>query len=117
MMTNPGKYPKQHGNPGLSRAGQYARGMDVLIALTDTLAQFGPVVVGGDMNSHPGSGSWAAAPKMRSAGFQYAKDAGVMYLFYQPGVELVGHRQVRVASDHAAIVSTLDMNGKAPTQP
>lgn len=115
MMTNPGKYPKQHGNPGLSRAGQYARGMDVLLALGDTLAQFGPVVVGGDMNSHPGSGSWAAAPKMRAAGYQYAKDAGVMYLFFQPGVELVSHRQVRVASDHAALVSALDMRGKGPT--
>ncbi len=114
MMTNPGKYPRQHGNPGQSRISQYAKGMDVLIALTKTLEGFGPVLVGGDMNSHPGQGSWTAAGRMTGAGYRYVKDFAVMYLFYPQTANVVRHSQVRVVSDHPAIVTTLDLDGTVP---
>ena len=94
MPTNPRRYPQQHGNPGLSRAALYGTGMDVLRQTVQVLAQHGPVLVGGDMNSHPSDGSWAAAPKMTALGYGYAKDNGVMYLFYPPGVGLVSNSVV-----------------------
>jgi endonuclease/exonuclease/phosphatase (EEP) superfamily protein YafD len=112
MMTNPAKFPRQHARRGMTRVQQYARGMDVLTALVGRLAAHGPVLLGGDMNSHHGQGGWTAAAKMTAAGFDYTKDRGVMHLFYQGGVGLVGHRQVGVASDHPAIVTTLDMSGQ-----
>jgi endonuclease/exonuclease/phosphatase family metal-dependent hydrolase len=115
MMTNPGKYPQQHGRVGQSRVSQYARGMDVLIALTRTLERFGPVLVGGDMNSHPGQGSWTAAAKMGGAGYRYVKDSAVMHLFFRAPVTVLDHRQVRVVSDHPAIVTTLDLAGSGPS--
>lgn len=111
MPTNPARYPKQPGGGGLSRVARYGMGMDVLVDSINVLAKHGPVIVGGDMNSHPTQGSWTAAAKMSAAGFSYAKDRGVMYLFYQRGVTLESHRQVGIASDHPAIVSTLSMNG------
>jgi len=112
MMTNPAKYPQQPGNARQSRVARYSAGMDVLMNTVDTLAAHGPVLVGGDMNSHPNQGAWTAAAKMTSAGFGYAKDRAVMYLFYQDGVQVLAHREVRVDSDHPAIVTTLDMNGQ-----
>jgi endonuclease/exonuclease/phosphatase family metal-dependent hydrolase len=115
LPTNPRKYPQQHGNPGMSRAALYGTGMDVLRETVRVLATHGPVLVGGDMNSHPGDGPWAAAPKMTAMGYGYAKDNGVMYIFYPPGADLLGHRVVGVASDHPAIVSTLDLTGLGPT--
>lgn len=115
MMTNPAKYPQQPGNPRQSRIARYSAGMDVLLGTVDALAAHGPVLVGGDMNSHPGQGPWTAAAKMTSAGFGYAKDRAVMYLFYQAGVQVLAHREVRVDSDHPAIVTTLDMNGQGPS--
>jgi endonuclease/exonuclease/phosphatase family metal-dependent hydrolase len=115
MMTNPARFPRQHGTPTETRVQRFSRGMDVLVDTVASLAAHGPVLVGGDMNSHPNEGSWTSAAKMSAAGFQYAKDRGVMYLFLQRGVRVVTHRQVTVASDHPAIVTALDMNGQGPS--
>lgn len=115
MMTNPGKFPRQHGNPPGTRVQRYARGMDVLRGLAGVLAAHGPVLVGGDMNSHAKQGAWTAAGKMTAGGYRYVKDRGVMYLFHQSGVDVAGHRQVGVASDHPAIITTLAMNGQGPS--
>ncbi|NYJ02966.1 hypothetical protein HNR19_003664 [Nocardioides thalensis] len=114
MPTNPGKFPRQHGSPGMSRVEQYARGMDITLSLVRALSAYGPVLYGGDMNSHHSQGSWTAAAKMTAAGYDYAKDQGVMYIFYPPGTTLGSHRQVGVASDHPAIITTINMNGQAP---
>lgn len=115
MMTNPAKFPRQHGRPSMSRVERYARGMDVLRATVAVLGRHGPVLVGGDMNSHAGQGAWTAAAKMAASGYPHVKDRGVMYLFYPGGAEVVSHRQVGVASDHPGIVTTLDMNGLGPS--
>jgi endonuclease/exonuclease/phosphatase (EEP) superfamily protein YafD len=115
MMTNPGRFPRQHGNAPGTRVQRYARGMDVLRQLAGVLSAHGPVLVAGDMNSHASQGAWTAAAKMRASGYAHVKDRGVMYLFYPGGVEVASHRQVGVASDHPAIVTTLDMNGTGPS--
>ena len=108
MPTNPGKYPRQHGRPALSRTALYARGMDTLNAMVDQLERYGPVIVAGDMNSHPGQGSWTAASKMRGAGYSYVKDSGVMYLFHRAATSTVASsRQQRIASDHPALFVTV----------
>jgi endonuclease/exonuclease/phosphatase family metal-dependent hydrolase len=114
MMTNPARYPGQHGRPRMSRAQQYGVGMDVLVQTVRTLAEHGPVIVGGDMNTHGREGSWTAAARLSAAGYGYAKDNAVMYVFYPEGVEVVSHRQVRIASDHPAIVTSLDLAGVGP---
>ena len=115
MMTNPARYPRQHGNPRMSRAAQYGVGMDVLADTVRVLAAHGPVLVGGDMNTHGREGPWTAAVRLSAAGFGYAKDNAVMYVFYPDEAEVVSHRQVGVASDHPAIVTTLDLTGAGPT--
>jgi endonuclease/exonuclease/phosphatase family metal-dependent hydrolase len=115
MPTNPAKFPRQPGNPGMTRVERYSRGMDVLRATVGVLAEHGPVLLGGDMNSHHSQGAWTAAAKMTAAGYRYAKDRGVMHLFYPGAAELVSNNQVGVASDHPAIVTTLDMNGQGPS--
>jgi endonuclease/exonuclease/phosphatase family metal-dependent hydrolase len=84
--------------------------MDVLRATASVLGRYGPVLVGGDMNSHPGQGAWTAPAKMGSLGFQYAKDTGVMYLFYPGADQLESSRQIPVVSDHPALVATLDLD-------
>jgi endonuclease/exonuclease/phosphatase (EEP) superfamily protein YafD len=112
-MTNPARYPRQHGRPRMSRAAQYGVGMDVLVETVRTLSAHGPVIVGGDMNTHGREGPWAAAARMTAAGFGYAKDNAVMYVFYPGAADVVAHRQVRVASDHPAIVTTLDLSHTA----
>jgi hypothetical protein len=48
---------------------------------------------------------------MGRAGYQYVKDRGVMHLFFPSATDVVRHRQVGVASDHPAIVTTLDLEG------
>ena len=111
LMTNPARYPQQHGHPRLSRAQQYGQGMEVLVALVRDLADQGPVLVGGDMNTHGNEGPWTAQARMTGAGYRFAKDSAVMYLFYPDGVEVLDHHEVRVASDHPAIVTTLDLSG------
>lgn len=115
MMTNPARYPGQHGRPRMSRAQQYGVGMEVLVETVRTLAEHGPVIVGGDMNTHGREGPWAAASRMTAAGYGYAKDSAVMYVFYPDGAEVVTHRQVGVASDHPAIITALDLTGTGPT--
>lgn len=115
MPTNPAKFPAQPGSPSMSRATRYGLGMDVLINTVRVLAAHGPVMVGGDMNSHAGEGSWTAAAKMTAAGYQYVKDSGVMHLFFQGGVDVVSSRQIGVASDHPALITSLDMGGLGPS--
>ncbi|QYJ02468.1 hypothetical protein KUV85_08955 [Nocardioides panacisoli] len=111
MMTNPGKFPRQHGNPALTRTQQYAHGMKVLRGLVSRLERHGPVLVGGDMNSHPGQGRWSAVAQMRAARYTYTKDRGVMYLFHSMSVDRLDSRQVRVASDHPALYARVDLSG------
>lgn len=115
MPTNPRKFPKQHGANAMSRAGQYGRGMDLLRGLVSQLSAYGPVLVGGDMNSHASDGSWAAAPKMTAAGYHYTKDSGVIYLFFPSGVSVEESHEVHVVSDHPALITHLAMNGVGPT--
>ncbi len=115
MPTNPAKFPAQPGGASMSRVERYSRGMDVLVNTVRVLAAHGPVLVGGDMNSHHSQGAWTAAAKMTAAGYRYVKDRGVMHLFYQGGVDLISNRQVGVASDHPAIITTLDMSGQGPS--
>lgn len=115
MMTNPGKYPRQPRRAPETRIQRYSAGMDVLRATVDMLETRGPVLVGGDMNSHPDQGAWTAAAKLTADGFQYAKDSGVMYLFYPDHALLEGSRQMHVVSDHPALVATVDLNGQGPS--
>jgi endonuclease/exonuclease/phosphatase family metal-dependent hydrolase len=110
MMTNPAYYPRQPRRSAETRIQRYSHGMDVLRATTSVLARYGPVLVGGDMNSHPGQGTWTAAAKLGSLGFRYAKDSGVMYLFYPGAEQLESSRQIPVVSDHPALVATLDLD-------
>jgi endonuclease/exonuclease/phosphatase family metal-dependent hydrolase len=110
MMTNPAYFPRQPRRSAETRIQRYSRGMDVLRATASVLARYGPVLVGGDMNSHPTQGTWTAAAKLGSLGFQYAKDTGVMYLFYPGAEQLESSRQIPVVSDHPALVATLDLH-------
>jgi hypothetical protein len=52
---------------------------------------------------------------MTAAGYQYVKDRGVMHLFYPGGADVVSSQQVGVASDHPALVTTVDLNGLGPS--
>ena len=108
MPTNPAKYPRQWGNMALTRVQLYALGMDKLTALAGSLAQQGRVLLGGDMNSHPNQGAWTAAAKMAAAGYAFAKDRGVMYLFHTVEATVPSSRQVPISSDHPALITTLD---------
>jgi endonuclease/exonuclease/phosphatase family metal-dependent hydrolase len=110
MMTNPAYYPRQPRRSAETRIERYSRGMDVLRATTSVLARYGPVLVGGDMNSHPSQGAWTAAAKLGGLGFRYAKDTGVMYLFYPGAEQLESSRQIPVVSDHPALVATLRLD-------
>jgi hypothetical protein len=107
MPTNPAKFPRQWGNPPLTRVQLYARGMDKLAPLVGQLAQKGRVLLGGDMNSHPTQGYWTAVAKMRKSGYGYTKDRGVMYLFNPPEASVTSTRQLSISSDHPALVTTL----------
>lgn len=115
MPTNPGRYPAQPGG-GMSRVQRYSEGMDTLVAMVDQLERYGPVLVGGDMNSHPDQGSWTAAAKLGAAGYTFTKDQGVMYLFADDDTSVVSTRQIRIVSDHPALLTTLSMNGLGPRE-
>ena len=115
MPTNPRRYPATHGAPQ-SRSALYGNGMDTIVGMFGQLSQYGPVLMGGDMNSHPTDGAWAAAPKMNAAGYSYTKDQGVMYLFFRNDVSVVSNQQIRIFSDHPAIITTLNMNGIGPVE-
>jgi hypothetical protein len=111
-MTNAYRAPRQWGNPPMSRVQQYGLAMDYLIDQTNVLAPYGPVLVGGDMNSDPGDGPNAAAP--RAAGFDYTKDAGVIYQFFKAPASVARTGELSkatVASDHPALLTRLAMNG------
>lgn len=110
MPTNPNRTPTVPGFPASARAALYGSGMDTLVAVVDQLSAYGPVLVGGDMNSHPTEGAWTAASKMGAAGYEYAKDQGVMYLFFDNDAALVDSQQVAIHSDHPAIITTVDLS-------
>jgi hypothetical protein len=114
MPTNPAKVPQQHGYNPMTRAEQYGHGMDIIRGLIDRLQAVGPVIVQGDMNSHPTDGSWAAAPKLTPLGYGYTKDNGVMYTFYPTPTSMTSTRYSRIVSDHPALFTTIDMNGAGP---
>lgn len=118
QMTNPARFPRQHGNPPLSRRQQYGRGMDVLLALVRALSVHGPVLVGGDMNTHADylNRGWSAAAKMDAAGYRWYHH-GVDFVFYphHQGVRLVLGRTGPMASDHQWVTARLAMNGAGPT--
>jgi hypothetical protein len=63
------------------------------------------------MNTHGREGPWTAQSRLTGAGYGFAKDRAVMYVFYPSAAEVVSHREVRVASDHPAIVTTMDLTG------
>jgi hypothetical protein len=113
-MTNVYRFPGQWGSPSMSRAEQYGLGMDYLIDLVGVLAPFGPVLVGGDMNSHPNDGPNAAASRMAAAGYRYTKDSGVIYNFYAVPVTVERTWEISKAavhSDHPALFTRMAMNG------
>ena len=114
MMTNPEKFPRQHGNPEMTRIEQYQLGMEILIQLVGTLSEHGPVLVGGDFNSHANQGSWSAVPMMKTIDYNYVHDGAVMYQFFPKGTKAVSHRNVHIQSDHPAVRATIDMNGVGP---
>ena len=114
MPTNPVYAPRQPGNPAQSRVQRYNDGMDRVLAVVRALQTHGPVLLGGDMNSHPTQGGWTAAAKMGSLGYGYAKDRGVMYLFHPGAAAVVDAREVPIASDHPALVTTIDLQGAGP---
>lgn len=115
MMTNPAKFPRQHGYVGMSRKEQYRRGMQYLRGLVSRLEVHGAVLVGGDMNSHAHQGGWSAHAQMRDHGYLYAKDRGVMYIFHPLQAQLLENQQVRVASDHPALFTRFDLNSTGPS--
>jgi hypothetical protein len=111
MMTNPARFPQQPGNPPGTRIDQFVTQMKIVMRLVAQLARYGPVLMGGDMNSHPGEGSWTTSAFMTNAGYGYTKDRGVMYQFYPPGVGVSAYHQLAIVSDHPALATTLSMNG------
>ncbi|GAA4127676.1 hypothetical protein GCM10022215_38400 [Nocardioides fonticola] len=121
QMTNPFRYPNsQWGDQPFTRATQYGQGMDYLVQLAAKLAAYGPVFLGGDMNSHPGDGPESAAAKMQAAGFSHTKDSGVIYNFYAAPVSIEKTWEISKAavhSDHPALFTRMAMNGAGPGGP
>lgn len=116
-MTNPHKYPRQHGNPPLTRPQQYGAGMDILLQLRNSLATHGPVLIGGDMNTHASYTDlpWAAAAKMKAAGYGWHNHAVDFAFFPQhQGVRLERGWSGTMVSDHHWISARLSMNGAGP---
>ncbi|GAW54793.1 endonuclease/exonuclease/phosphatase family protein [Nocardioides sp. PD653] len=118
QMTNPFRWHHtQWGNQPFTRATQYGQGMDYLTELTSKLSAYGPVFLGGDMNSHPGEGPNSAAAKMQAAGYSYTKDSGVIYNFYARPVTVAKTWEISKAavhSDHPALFTRMKMNGAGP---
>ena len=116
-MTNPHKWPRQHGNPPLTRPQQYGAGMDILLQLRNSLATHGPVLIGGDMNTHASYTDlpWAAAAKMKAAGYGWHNHAVDFVFFPQhQGVRLERGWSGTMVSDHHWISARLSMNGVGP---
>lgn len=118
QMTNPFRYPNsQWGDQPVTRTTQYGQGMDYLVQLTAKLSAYGPVILGGDMNAHPGEGPNSAAAKMQAAGYSYTKDSGVIYNFYAAPVTVAKTWEISraaVHSDHPALFTRMSMNGAGP---
>jgi endonuclease/exonuclease/phosphatase family metal-dependent hydrolase len=115
-MINPRKYPRQHGNPPLTRPQQYGAGMDILLQLRDSLATYGPVLIGGDMNTHASADfPWSAADKMKAAGYGW-HDHSVDFIFFpqHQGVRLERGWDGTMVSDHHWIAARIAMNGAGP---
>ena len=115
MPTNPVVYPEQPGRDKPSRKRRWKQGMTRVVDVVQRLAKHGPVLLGGDMNSHPHQGKWTAAAAMGRIGHGYAKEE-VMYLFHPPGSAVVEHRRVEIHSDHPALSTTVDLTGVGPTR-
>ena len=119
QMTNPHKFPRQHGNPPLTRPQQYGEGMDILLRLANSLATHGPVLVGGDMNTHASytNLAWSAAAKMNEAGYRwYDHDVDFVFFPQYGGVTLIRGWTGPMVSDHQWVAARLAMNGAGPTQ-
>src|SRR3546814_10581940 len=116
-MTNPHKYPRQHGNPPLTRPQQYGAGMDILLQLRNSLATHGPVLIGGDMNTHASYTDlpWTAAAKMKAAGYGWHNHSvDFIFLPQYQGVRLEGGWDGTMVSDHHWIAARIAMNGAGP---
>ena len=117
-MTNPHKDLRQHGNPALTRPQQYGAGMDILIQLTNSLASHGPVVIGGDMNTHASYTDlpWSAVSKMKAAGYGWANHSVDFVFFPQSqGARLANSSTGPLVSDHQWLTTRIDMNGAGPS--
>ncbi len=116
-MTNPHRWPKQHGNPPLTRPQQYGAGMDILLQLRNSLAAHGPVLIGGDMNTQASYTDipWTAAAKMKAAGYGW-HNHGVDFIFFprHQGARLEQGWDGTMVSDHHWISARIAMNGAGP---
>lgn len=116
-MTNPARFPGQHGNPPLTRAEQYGAGMDRLLQLRSALARHGPVLIGGDMNtgSAEADKTWSAIAKMMAAGYGWHHH-GVDFAFFSRhrGARLQRGWSGPMASDHDWVAARVAMNGIGP---
>lgn len=117
-MTNPFTRARtQWGDQPFTRAEQYSQGMDYLIKLAHQLAAYGPVLVGGDMNTSPSSGPGSAVATLRRAGYRFTKDSGVMYNFFAAPVTVEKTWQMSksaVHSDHPGLLTRMAMNNARP---
>ena len=116
-MTNPHRWPKQHGNPPLTRPQQYGAGMDILLQLRNSLAAHGPVLIGGDMNTQASYTDipWTAAAKMKAAGYGW-HNHGVDFIFFphHQGARLEQGWDGTMVSDHHWLSARIAMNGAGP---
>ncbi|HET7735870.1 MAG TPA: peptidoglycan DD-metalloendopeptidase family protein [Nocardioidaceae bacterium] len=116
-MTNPHRWPRQHGNPPLTRPQQYGAGMDILLQLRNSLATHGPVLIGGDMNTQASYTDmpWTAAAKMQAAGYGW-HNHGVDFIFFprHQGARLEQGWDGTMVSDHHWISARIAMNGAGP---
>lgn len=116
-MTNPHRWPKQHGNPPLTRPQQYGAGMDILLQLRNSLAAHGPVLISGDMNTQASYTDipWTAAAKMKAAGYGW-HNHGVDFIFFphHQGARLEQGWDGTMVSDHHWLSARIAMNGAGP---
>jgi surface antigen len=118
FMTNPAK-GKQWGDQPFTRIDQYRLSMEILIHLTEVLGQVGPVIVGGDMNTHGNEGDWAAIPMMKAAGFIWSSENDVLHIFSPKGTKIIDNRRITdlpLSGDHSngAEYAKIQMNGVGP---
>lgn len=108
-MTNPDKY----GPDKPARRQLYGKGMDTLLHKIAQLSSAGPVFVAGDMNTHADTpGTWTAASKMQSAGFQWAHRA-VDFIFGPSLTTLQSQSTGRMVSDRQWVKATYEIAGMA----